>query len=40
MIIHGDNVVIFDQETGDYWIKYIPQHEGPADWEMDKTPIK
>ena len=40
MITHGDTVVVFDQETGDYWTKYIPQNEGPTDWEIDKTPIK
>lgn len=40
MITHGDTVLIFDQETGDYWSKYLPQNDGPTDWEMDKTPIK
>ncbi len=40
MITHGDTLVIFDQETGDYWTKYIPQNQGPTDWEINKIPIK
>jgi len=40
MITHGDTILIFDQETGDYWTKYLFQYEGPIDWEMNKTPIK
>ncbi len=33
MITHGDSIIIFDQRTGDYWRKYLPQNEAPTEWE-------
>lgn len=35
---NGENVIIFDKKTGDYWQKFISPSEGPTDWEKQETP--
>lgn len=39
MVSHGDNIIIFDRYTGDYWNKYLPQNQGPTDWEISDSPV-
>ncbi|KAF0819221.1 hypothetical protein KIS4809_2064 [Bacillus sp. ZZV12-4809] len=34
------NIITFDKRTGEYWCKFIPSDEGPADWEKGDSPIK
>jgi hypothetical protein len=39
IISHGDNIIIFDKQTADYWQKYLPQFEGPTEWKKHEAPI-
>jgi len=38
--VNENNVIIFNKETGEYWRKFLPSNEGPANWEKEKSPIK
>ncbi|MGI8314233.1 hypothetical protein [Halobacillus mangrovi] len=33
------NLIIFDKESGEYWRKAIAPSEGPAEWEMEESPV-
>lgn len=37
---NDSNLIFFDQKTGEYWRKFIPNNEGPTDWEKEKSPIE
>ncbi|AHV98831.1 MULTISPECIES: hypothetical protein [Paenibacillus] len=37
--VNENNIIIFDQQTGDYWRRFIPSNEGPTEWEKEKSPI-
>ncbi len=37
---HGVNIIIFDRQTGDYWIKYLALDEGPSDWQKELLPTE
>ncbi|MGI6733256.1 MAG: hypothetical protein ACOX4J_03670 [Anaerovoracaceae bacterium] len=40
IISHGDNILVFDKQTADYWQKYLPQFEGPTEWEKYEFPYE
>lgn len=35
MITHESNLIIFDQETGQYWFKFIDQNSAPTEWTKE-----
>ncbi|PEJ57780.1 hypothetical protein CN692_11875 [Bacillus sp. AFS002410] len=37
--VNDNNVIIFNKETGEYWRKFLPNNEGPTNWEKEKSPI-
>jgi len=36
----GNNVMMYDTETGNYWQKFIPSNEGPTSWTKSMSPAK
>jgi hypothetical protein len=34
-----NNIIIFDKQSGEYWRKFIPDSEGPTDWEKEPSPV-
>lgn len=34
-----NNIIIFDKKSGEYWNKFLPSNEGPANWEKGDSPI-
>jgi len=40
MVTHGDSIIVFDQKTGDYWQKFLPQNDGPTEWKEFSIPTK
>jgi hypothetical protein len=39
-IMEGNKAIIFNENTGEYWEKFIPTREGPTEWEKGDGPIK
>lgn len=37
---NDNNIIIFDKQSGEYWIKFIPSNEGPKNWEKGDSPVK
>ena len=37
--VNENNVIIFNKENGEYWRKFLPNNEGPTNWEKEKSPI-
>ncbi|MDD4832411.1 MAG: hypothetical protein PHI78_01930 [Clostridia bacterium] len=40
VVSHGDTLIVFDQVTGDYWQKYVPQFSGPTEWYKYSFPTE
>ena len=39
LVSHGENLIVFDRQTGEYWVKYMATNQGPSDWEKETPPI-
>ena len=37
---NDNNIIIFDKQSGEYWVKFLPSNEGPTNWEKGDSPIK
>ncbi|WP_394189119.1 hypothetical protein [Paenisporosarcina quisquiliarum] len=36
---NDSNIIIFDNQSGEYWRKFIETGEGPTEWEKQTSPI-
>ena len=37
---NDNNIIIFDKQSGEYWVKFLPSNEGPTNWEKGDSPVK
>lgn len=38
IVVNENNIILFNNESGEYWRKFIESGEGPTDWEKSPLP--
>ena len=38
IVVNENNIILFNNKSGEYWRKFIESGEGPTDWEKSPLP--